>query len=584
MKTAPQVANWRIVLLCVAVATLAILLVWHLANLQVIPGSEKDFRFLQSEGQARTLRNVSIPAYRGVITDRHGELLAVSTPLLSIYANPQHLNLSDVPTLAKFLDIKASVLTARVKKYKNKQFMYLERHLPPHKVNKRALGSIKGVYIQEEYRRYYPAGEVAAHIVGFTDVDDSGQEGIELAYQSWLAGLPGEKRVIKDLKGNIVKEQGIVSAPRAGKSLALSIDLRLQYLAYRELKKAVLEQGARGGTLVMLDVDTGGILAMANQPSYNPNDRTNLEPSHMRNRALTDVFEPGSTMKPFTVIAALETGRFGAGHTIDTSPGYVQVGKKTLLDPRDYGVMDLTTIIKKSSQVGITKLALKLEGQQIRDLYHRAGIGRDTGLGFPGESPGILPARQKWRPIEQANLSFGYGLNVNAVQLARAYAMIAARGMVKPVELISGQNSAPNAAAQTQKIVSPKITKQLTEMLKEVVLPGGTAALAQIAAYPVAGKSGTAHKVENGRYADNKYTAFFAGFAPADNPKIVAVVVIDEPSNGKYFGGESAAPVFSSVVKGALQLLKVPPVNSEHYHVDVKDVLPEKIDQVAGAL
>jgi len=579
-----QVAKWRLVLLCVAIAMLPLMLVWHLATLQVIPNSGKDYRFLQSEGEARTLRSLSIPAYRGVVTDRHGELLAVSTPLVSIEANPQNLKQKDIPKLASLLGLSQKTLAARVKKYKNKQFMYVARHLPPQSVDTKQLRRIGGISVKEEYRRYYPAGEVAAHIVGFTDIEDQGQEGIELAYNEWLAGKPGKKSVIKDLRGNVVKENGMVTAPSTGNALRLTIDLRLQYLAHKELKKAVLGQGAKGGTLVMLDVETGEVLAMANQPTYNPNDRKRLNPAHMRNRALTDVFEPGSTMKPLTVMAALETGRFKANHTINTSPGYVRVGKKTLLDPRDYGVMNLTTMIKKSSQVGITKLALELDGTYLRDFFYRAGLGQDTGLAFPGESPGVLPARRKWRPIEQANLSFGYGLNVNAVQLAQSYAMIAGKGKIKPVSLVVKNNEAQQEALAEEQIVSPKIAYDMTQMLKEVTLTGGTATRAQINAYPVAGKSGTAHKVENGVYADNKYKAFFAGFAPADNPKIVAVVVIDEPSNGKYFGGESAAPVFAASVQRALEVLQVAPADTQEYSLSVPDVLRPTPEKIVGAL
>ncbi|WGO97714.1 penicillin-binding transpeptidase domain-containing protein [Saccharophagus degradans] len=560
MKQTKQIAKWRMMLMGGALCALPISLIWHLANLQLIPGDDKDFRFLQSAGDARTLRSQVIPAYRGVITDRNGELLAVSTPLTSIYVNPQQLNSEQGPALAKAMGISYSELKKRLKNYENKQFMYLERHLPPHKAEPILAHKFKGVYSEQEYRRYYPAGEVTAHIIGFTDIEDQGQEGVELAYNQWLAGVPGEKRLVKDLKGNVVKEVGMVRAPATGKPLQLSIDLRLQYLAYRELKAAVAEQKARAGSLVMLDVETGEILAMVNQPSYNPNDRTKLVPAQLRNRALTDVFEPGSTMKPLTMMAALETGRYPFNHTINTSPGYIQVGSKTLLDPRDYGVMDLTKIITKSSQVGITKLALEMDAETIRNMFARAGLGQSTGLGFPGESVGVLPSRTKWRPIEHANLSFGYGLNLNAVQLAQAYNMIAAGGEFKPVSLVM-QSEAP----YSQRVVSERVTSQITTMLKTVTQQGGTATRAQIPAFPVAGKSGTAHKTENGGYADDRYRGFFAGFAPADNPKIVAVVVIDEPSNGKYYGGESAAPVFAKAVGGALQVLRVPPVNREEY-------------------
>jgi len=555
VKFKQQMSQWRFILAGVVLAALPLLLAWHLAHLQVVPGEEKGFQFLQSEGAARTLRQEKIRAYRGVITDRNGELLAVSTPVTSIFINPKQFDASNTARLAKLLDIDKSALSERLKKYKNKQFMYVARQLPPHDAEAVIAAKIGGVYADEEYQRFYPAGEVAAHLVGFTDVDDKGQEGVELAYDSWLAGEQGVKRVVKDLRGNVVKEMDLLRAPKSGNDLQLTIDLRLQYLAYRELKAAIANQGAKSGSLVMMDASNGDVLAMVNQPAYNPNDRAQVKAFQLRNRAYTDVFEPGSTMKPFTVMAALETGDYSPAYTIDTSPGYFFVGGKVIPDPVNYGVMSLQKIIVKSSQVGISKLALGMEPSLIREMYFRVGLGQSTGAGFPGESVGSLPNRTKWHPIEQATFAYGYGLSVNAVQLAQAYTVIASGGYFNPASIVKSDER-----AEPSQILDPKIVSQMTSMLKKVVEPGGTATGARIDSFPVAGKTGTAHQVRGSGYADDKYTALFAGFAPADKPEIVAVVIVNEPpSDGDYSGGRAAAPVFASAMEEALRILRVPP-------------------------
>ncbi len=555
MNLFQQLSALRFYLVAAFLVALPVALAWHLANLQVIPGKEKDFRFLQGEGEARTLRKEKLNAYRGVITDRHGELLAVSTPVKSIFANPQELNVIQLESLSKALGLSAKELRVRLDKYKNKQFMYLARHLPPHEAEKVLDKKFSGVYAQEEFRRYYPAGEVAAHVVGFTGIDDHGQEGVELGFDHWLSGESGAKRVVKDLKGNVVKDLGLLKSPRSGKDLRLTIDLRLQYLAYRELKNAIANQGAKSGSLVMMNASSGEILAMVNQPSYNPNNRAKVSPNQLRNRAFTDVFEPGSTMKPFTVMAALETGRYTPAYQIDTSPGHMFIGGKVIPDPVNYGVIDLSKVIYKSSQVGISKLALGMDPQIIRDMYFRAGFGQSSGIGFPGESIGVLPNHSRWHDIERATFAYGYGLSVNAVQLAQAYSVIASKGKLSSSTLILG----PEVSTGEQ-IISQQITEQVTQMLKKVVLPGGTATTANIDAYSVAGKTGTAHKVRSSGYADDKYIALFAGFAPAENPEIVAVVIINEPpSDGHYSGGKAAAPVFASAVEKALRILRVPP-------------------------
>lgn len=555
MTTPSLMSNWRLILVAGLLALLPLALAWHLAHLQVVPGQEKGFHFLQSEGEARTLRNQKINAYRGVITDRNGELLAVSTPVKSLFANPTELNPEQYDDLAKALKISTRTLQQRLLNYTNKQFMYLVRHLPPHEADMILDQGFEGVYSEEEFRRFYPAGEVAAHIVGFTNVDDKGQEGIELSFDSWLAGEPGSKKVVKDLKGNVVKELGVLKSPKAGKDIQLTVDLRLQYLAYRELKAAIANQGAKSGSLVIMDAKTGELLAAVNQPSYNPNDRSKVEAYQLRNRAFTDLFEPGSTMKPFTVMAALETRRFTPSTTIDTNPGHVFISGKMLPDPVNYGVMDLAKIIKKSSQVGITKLALQMEPNTIREMMFRVGLGQTTGSGFPGESVGVLPNRTKWHPIELANLAFGYGLSVNAVQLAQAYCVLADGGKFHPASLVLQSEPSPS-----HQIVDSKYAQEVTSMLRGVVEPGGTATGANIPAYAVAGKTGTAHKVGDVGYIDDKYVALFAGYAPAEDPKIVAVVIVNEPaSENAYSGGKAAAPVFASTVEQALRILRVPP-------------------------
>lgn len=539
-------------LLCVVLA----FLLWHLVQLQVLPDSERGFKFLQGQGLARTLRTETIPAYRGVISDRYGEPLAMSTPVVSLWANPKQLAVQPEAwsALADALQLNRKKLADKIHRFRNKEFMYLKRQLAPDEAERVLSLAISGVYGQQEYQRFYPAGEVTAHLVGFTNVDDKGQEGVELAYDNWLAGRVGRKQVLKDLSGRVIKEVAQLDTATPGKDIRLSIDLRLQYLAYRELKASVKAHNAESGSMIMLDAKTGEVLAMVNQPSFNPNDRSRLTPKALRNRVMTDQFEPGSTVKPLTIMAALETGRYTPASTIDTHPGYFRVGKKTLLDPVNYGVMDLTKIITKSSQVGLTKVSLDLEPTDIRDLYFRLGLGQTTGTGFPGESIGILPNHSTWQPIVQANFSFGYGLTLNALQLAQAYSVIADQGRKKPVSLLKIDQT-----PATESVIDKTIANQMVDMLKTVVLPGGTAKRANLDNYVVAGKTGTIHKVGKSGYADNRYTSLFAGFAPADDPKIVAVVVVNEPSRGQYYGGEVAAPVFATVVERGLQLLQVPP-------------------------
>lgn len=550
----PVFSRARAVFSALLLVGLPAALVWHLAHLQVIPNMEKGFAFLQEQGEARTLREEVIQSYRGVITDRNGEILAVSTPVKSIVVNPQRFDLKNTGALAQALGMKTTELAAKIGRFGDKQFMYVARNLPPQDAENVMALNLEGVSAEQGFQRFYPAGEVAAHVVGFTDIDDRGREGIELALDEWLSGTPGSRRVVKDLKGNVVKDLGVLRAAASGKDVQLSLDLRLQYLAYRELKNAVAVQGAASGSIVMLDAHTGEILAMANQPSYNPNNRTQIQPAQLRNRAITDVIEPGSTMKPFTIVAALESNRYSPGTKIDTSPGHWRVGGKTYSDFNNYGVIDLTTAIQKSSQVAISKLAMDLPPEDLRDVFYRVGVGQPSGTGFPGEALGKLPNPRRWHPTERAALAFGHGLSVTALQLAHAYTVFATGGILRPSSILKVEN-----AVEGTRVIDAKHAEQVMSMLKTVTQPGGTATRAQIKAYPVAGKTGTAHKVGEGGYADDKYVALFAGLTPADNPEIVMVVIIHEPPEEHYYGGEAAAPIFAKVAEGSLRLLQVPP-------------------------
>lgn len=567
---APVFGRARAFFVALVLAVLPALLVWHIAHLQVIPNTEKGFAFLQQQGEARTLREEVIQAYRGVITDRNGEILAVSTPATSIVVNPQRFNLARTQELADALGMKKAELATRISRYGDKQFMYLARNLPPQEANKILALKLEGVSAENGFQRFYPAGEVAAHVVGFTDVDERGREGMELALDEWLAGAPGVRQVVKDLKGNVVKDLGVMRAAASGNDVQLSLDLRLQYLAYRELKNAIVEQGAASGSIVMMDVHTGEVLAMANQPSYNPNNRVQLQAAQLRNRAVTDVIEPGSTMKPFTIVAALESKRYFPATKIDTNPGYWRVGGKTYSDFKNYGVIDLTTVIQKSSQVAISKLAMDLPPEDLRGVLHRVGLGQATGTGFPGEATGRLPNPRKWHPTERAAMGFGHGLSVTALQLAHAYTVFGTDGILRPASILKQP-----AVAEGTRVVDARYARQVMEMLKTVTQKGGTATRAQVDAYPVAGKTGTAHKVGEGGYADNKYVALFAGLAPANDPQIVMVVIIHEPPEEHYYGGEAAAPVFARVAEGAMRLLQVPPavpVATQNVPVATKNV------------
>jgi cell division protein FtsI (penicillin-binding protein 3) len=531
------------------------LLVWRVLSLQILD-MEHGYEFLQGEGAKRTVRTTEIPAYRGVISDRRGEPLAVSTPVVSIWANP--VLLKDSPRLgelAKALGMEPSVLQKKLALYEGKQFMYLLRHQVPAVARNILDKRIAGVFGEREYRRFYPAGEVAAQLVGFTNLDGQGIAGLELSYNDQLRGKPGQKQYIKDLHGEVVRDIGVLRPAQPGKDLRLSIDLRLQYMQHRELQRVVTALGAASGTVVTLDSHTGEVLAMVNYPVYNPNGDKAGSPDSMRNRAITDMYEPGSTMKSLTLVAALESGRFTPETIIDTSPGRIRVGPKVYPDPRNYGAISLTRVLQKSSQVGVTKIALDLGHEPIWEVFNRFGIGQATATGFPGESAGSLPNRPRWYATEKVSLAFGYGITTTPLQLAHAYSVFANDGVQQPVSLLALEGTVPEG----KRVISPETAAQILKMLHAVTDDEGTAKKARVPGYQVGGKTGTVHKVGAGGYEANKYVALFAGVAPIDHPRIVTVVGINDPKGALYGGGAIAAPLFSEMTGNTLRILNVPP-------------------------
>jgi cell division protein FtsI (penicillin-binding protein 3) len=512
--------------------------------------------FLNQQADTRHLRTEKITAHRGSITDRNGEPLAISTPVDSVWANPQELAaaVDRVPELARVLELDPDQLMRRITRSMDKEFLYLKRHLSPDQARQVLELHLPGVNGLREYRRYYPAGEVAGHLVGFTSVDDDGQEGLELAFNHWLAGESGSKRVLKDRLGRAVENVASIKPPREGRDLRSSIDLRLQYLAYRTLKGAIQEHKAESGSIVILDITSGEVLAMVNQPSYNPNDRSQYLAERYRNRAITDIFEPGSSIKPLIVAAALESGRYRASSIVDTSPGYVVVGPKKIEDHSDLGRISLTTVLARSSNVGITKIAMSLEPDQLWQTMTRFGLGALTSSGFPGESAGLLTHYNDWRQISQATLGYGYGVSVTPLQLTQAYAALGNDGMIRPISLVALDQ--PNKG---ERIIGSENALAIRTMMEEVVRPGGTGKEAGVAGYRIAGKTGTSWKFAPGGYSEDKYFSIFAGLAPASDPKLAAVVIIDEPTGDLYYGGDVAAPVFGDVMAESLRLLAIPP-------------------------
>jgi len=512
--------------------------------------------FLNDQAAARHLRIARISAHRGMILDRNGEPLAVSTPVDGGWANPGKLLKfpERIPDLAAALRLDQARLTRQLTRNADKEFIYLKRHMNPADAAAVDNRKIPGVYLLREYRRYYPAGEVTGHLLGFTNVDDVGQEGLELAFDHWMAGKPGRKKVLKDRLGHVVEDVESIDPPGPGHDLVASIDLRIQYLAYRELKAAVQSQKALSGSVVVLDISTGEVLAMTNQPGYNPNDRSQLVASRYRNRAITDIFEPGSSIKPLVIAAALESGQYRPGSRIDTAPGYVTVGAKLIEDPKNLGLIDLATILSRSSNVGATKVAMSLQPAVLWRVMSGFGIGRLSASGFPGESAGLLSHYENWRPISQATLAYGYGLSVTPLQLAQAYAVFGAGGLRRPVSLLRVDQ--PPIA---RRVIRTSTADAVLAMLEKVAGPTGGGHRGAVAGYRVAGKTGTARKVGVGGYSRDRHTAVFAGVAPVSNPRLAIVVVIDEPSAGEYYGGVVAAPVFSRVAGGAMRILAIPP-------------------------
>ncbi len=536
-----------------AVFVMAVLgLVYRALDMQVLNQA-----FFQKQGDARHLRVVEVPAHRGDIVDRNGEPLAISTPVDTVWANPSELveARDRLPELAKALSLKPSRLVQRLQNNAGREFMYLRRHVPPAKGEKVAALGLPGVYLRRDYKRYYPTGEVSAHVLGFTNVDDQGQEGLELAYDEYLTGVPGSKRIIRDRLGRAIDDVERLKPAEPGQQVVLSIDRRLQYMAYRALKAAVKEHRAIAGSAVLLDAHNGEVLAMVNQPSFNPNDRSQLKPGVYRNRAVVDVFEPGSTMKPFTMAAALETGRWHPTDNVHTEPGYYRVQGHPIKDMHNYGKLNLGGIIVKSSNVGISKVALSMEPEQQLGMYRKLGFGSDTGSGFPGERGGNVRLDHV-SEFERATMAFGYSMSVTPLQLARAYGALAADGVLHPVTFL--KRDEPSAG---ERVMSARTARQVRKMMEQVVSHKGTAYKAKVANYKVAGKTGTVHKFITGGYADDRYLAIFAGIAPATNPRLVMVVMLDEPRRGGYFGGQVAAPVFAKVMSGALRLMNIPPDN-----------------------
>ena len=546
-----SLSHWRFYAVVGILCCLLVLLVSRVFSLQIF-----DYEFLQGEGAMRSVRTAEIPAYRGVITDRRGEPLAVSTPVVSIWANPKILRNSDrLEELAQALGMELTGLQDKLSRYKNKQFMYLQRHQVPEVARAVLEKEIAGVYGEREYRRFYPAGEVAAQLVGLTNLDGQGIAGLELAYNEWLQGTPGKKKYIKDLHGEVVRDIGVPVVAQPGKDLTLSIDLRLQFIQHRQLQRAVTALGAESGTVVTLDSHTGEVLAMVNYPVYNPNGQKGGSAAGMRNRAMTDVYEPGSTMKSLTLVAALESGRYTPDTIIDTSPGRIRVGPKVYPDPRNYGEISVTRVLQKSSQVGVTKIALDLGHEPIWEVFNRFGIGQSPGTGFPGESAGELPNRPRWYATDKVSLAFGYGITATPLQLANAYTVFANGGVQRPVSLLALEGEVPAG----KRVISRATSIQILNMLHAVTSDDGTARRARVPGYRVGGKTGTVHKVGPSGYEKHKYVALFAGIAPIDNPRIVTVVVINDPQGERYGGGAVAAPVFSEITSDALRILNIPP-------------------------
>jgi cell division protein FtsI (penicillin-binding protein 3) len=545
-----RLPSWRARVLLVVFASAFAVLVGRAVYLQ---GFNHDF--LQAKGESRYSRVIEIPANRGRILDRNGEALAVSTPVKSIWAIPEDVQFEgrQLESLAKLLEMPARDIRKRLEET-DRDFVYIKRQVPPEVADRITELRVRGIFQSREYRRYYPGGDVMAHVLGFTGVDDTGQEGIELAFQGELAGRPGSRRVIKDRMGRIVEDVESIRAAQEGRDVVLSLDSRIQHLAFQSLRQAVESNRAKGGGIVVIDAVTGELLALANLPTYNPNNRARLVGAQLRNRAVTDTFEPGSTLKPFTVALALDTGKVRPDTVIQTAPGTLTIGPATIRDAHPNGALTVRQVIQKSSNVGAAKIALGMSPETMWSLFDEVGFGAPPRLGFPGEAPGKVRPFKTWKPVEQATMSYGHGIAVSLVQLARAYTVFARDGEIVPISLVKASSPPPG-----RRVLAEGTAREMRTMLEMAVQPGGTAPRAQIMGYRVGGKTGTAHKQEHGGYAANKYISSFVGFAPASNPRLVIAVMLDEPSAGEYYGGAVAAPVFSQVMGGALRVLGVPP-------------------------
>ncbi|MDQ3205421.1 MAG: penicillin-binding protein 2 [Pseudomonadota bacterium] len=512
--------------------------------------------FYLDQGDQRILREIAIPTSRGMITDRNGEPLAVSTPVESVWANPQELlkHPDRIPELAQALGVPADELMRKLAQRADKEFFYLQRRINPAQARKILAHDIPGVFSQREFRRFYPQGEALAHVLGFTNIDDLGQEGLELAFDEWLRGKAGAKRVIRDSRGRIVENVELIEAAVPGRDLTLTIDRRIQYLAFRELRSALERTGASAGSAVVLDIATGEVLAMANLPTYNPNAVDGANADTRRNRAVTDVIEPGSTMKPLTVAAALQAGAITPETLFNTNPGWMPNGRYRTSDHRNYGVLDTTGVITKSSNVASSQIVHKLPDQVFYEFLHEVGYGQSTRSGFPGEVAGVLPKPKGWSGTTKQTMSYGYGLSATPLQIARAYAALANHGRMISPTFVKGEHNDPVQAME------PAVADRVVRMMQTVTETGGTATQAAILGYHVAGKTGTARKFNNTGGYSRRYVSFFAGVVPVDNPRFSMVVVIDDPDPAKgYFGGLVSAPVFKNVMDGALRLMDVAP-------------------------
>ena len=546
-------------LLIASIMLAMMVLVGRAVYLQIL---NKDF--LQDKADLQHVGVVPVPAYRGQIKDRNGEPLAISTPVQSIWVNPRQLKESDsekIGQMAKILSMPEKELRAVLKKEADKRFMYLKRQINPALAEKVKALEITGVYFEREFKRYYPAGAVSGHLLGFTNIDDVGQEGMEHGYEHILRGKIGKKRVIKDGKGHVIKDVENIEEAEAGRDLVLTIDERIQYLAYRELQNAVIENKAHSASLVVLDAKNGDVLATVSQPSFNPNNRKELNSSRYRNRAMVDSFEPGSTVKPFVVAAALDGGYVDPNIMIETH-GIYQFGHNVVKDVHNYGTLDLTHVLQKSSNIGVTKIAMTMPPEYFWGVYSKLGFGTSAGVGFPGEASGSLLDYQGWHEFDQASLSFGYGVSTSILQLARAWTALADDGVVHSVTLLKRDED-----TDAQRIFKPETARQVREMLERVITKEGTAYQARVEGYRVAGKTGTVKKVGVGGYTEDKYLSVFVGMAPASNPRFVIAIVVDEPSSGQYYGGLVAAPAFSKVMAGALRVYGVEPDGVENMHL-----------------